>query len=157
MTAWSSASITLMTAARSACCHFRAHIASSTPSVSLRHCHSGLAFCHSGLSSQFIYAFIAKRYDVSASSTCTPTSFRKFSARGARKTESNSSFVHALRAATEVQLINSSMDSLFSFSSPAQREQFQHFRLRKHAWRLLWRQKLRGYQFHTRCPKQFCL
>jgi hypothetical protein len=126
MTAWSSASSSLIMAARSACSYFRAHIVSSTPSVSLRCCHSGRPFCHAGLSSQFIYAFIAKRYAVSASYTSTPTCFRRFSVRGARKAESSSSFVHALRAASEVQLINSSMDALFSFSSPAQREQFQH-------------------------------
>jgi translation initiation factor IF-3 len=51
---------------------------------------------------------------------------RNFSGRGARKAESGPPFVHALRAATEVQLINSSMNAFFSFSSPAQKEQFQH-------------------------------
>jgi translation initiation factor IF-3 len=40
--------------------------------------------------------------------------------------ESGHHFVHAIRAASEVQLINSSMSDLFLFSSPAQKEQFQH-------------------------------
>jgi hypothetical protein len=125
MTTWT-ASIHLMMAARSACFHSRAHMASSALQASLHFCRFGYAYHRSGLSLQFIRAFDAKRCFSYASNSFSPTLSRSFSGRIVRKAESASTFVHALRAASEVQLINSSMSAFFSFSSPAQREQFQH-------------------------------
>ena len=111
-------------AARTACYHARTLLVVSPafPQCFLRlrqapHC-SGL--------SQFIHTLAVKPCAVSSSASCPLSISRSFSGRGARKAESGPPFVHALRAATEVQLINSSMNAVFSFSSPAQKEQFQH-------------------------------
>ena len=67
---------------------------------------------------------LTKPWVATASSCFCSAISRSFSARGAR--ESGSPFINALRSASEVQLINSSMNGFFAFSSPAQKEQFQH-------------------------------
>ena len=67
---------------------------------------------------------LTKPWVATASSCFCSAISRSFSARGAR--EAGSPFINALRSASEVQLINSSMNGFFAFSSPAQREQFQN-------------------------------
>jgi hypothetical protein len=115
--------------ARFACFRFLSHTTSLAPPVSRRLYRSGHAFRHSGIHPHFIHGFAVKPSCTTTASNLFPptgTCARSFSARVARKAEAASSFFHTLRAASEVQLINSSMDSFFSFSSAAQRDQFQH-------------------------------
>jgi translation initiation factor IF-3 len=101
------------------------------PTVSLARPVLHRSFCYShtrpflGLS-QFFHIFVGKPCVLTASHPHASVFLRSFSARSVRKTESGSPFIHALRAATEVQLINSSMNGFFSYSSHAQEEQFQH-------------------------------
>ena len=76
--------------------------------------------------SLFSHVFVAKPCVLTTTYPHVSLCLRSFSARSLRKAETGSPFALALRAATEVQLLNSSMNGFFSFSSHTQEEQFQH-------------------------------
>ena len=105
-------------AVRSAILNTRARIA---PLAHLR-----LSINHNHLNSGLLQYFVTKPSGLSALHRFPSLISRTFSSRSVRKADLGSPFVHALRAASEVQLINSSMNGFYSFSSHAEKEQFQH-------------------------------